>query len=121
MTLDHLNIVVADLDRSVRFYRELFGLGVALDCRLAGDWFERVTGLPGAVADCVILQGAFRLELLKYLTPPGGAHGDVPAAVANGWEPPRWRLCGSSGLIKGLVVGDGASLSGHLASQQGRP
>ncbi len=71
---DHLNIVVSDLAASVAFYRGLFGMGVALDCRLSGPWFEAVTGLPGAEADCVILCGSdpgLRIELLRYLNPPG--------------------------------------------------
>ncbi len=71
---DHLNIVVADLAVSIDFYRTLFGMAVTLECRLSGPWFETVTGLPGAVADCVILADAesgLRIELLRYLTPPG--------------------------------------------------
>ncbi|MEI6558192.1 MAG: VOC family protein [Rhodospirillaceae bacterium] len=74
--LDHLNIVVADLAESVRFYQTLFGLTIALDRTLAGGWFEAVTGLAGARARCVILCGAdpgLRIELLHYLAPPGGA------------------------------------------------
>lgn len=72
--LDHLNIVVADMAASVRFYRGLFGLEPVLDGLLSGPWFEAVTALPGAVADCVILAGAgLRIELLRYRQPPGEA------------------------------------------------
>ena len=78
--LDHLNIVVADMAASVRFYRTLFDMTVALDCELSGPWFEAVTGLPGAVAHCVILAGGedFRIELLRYREPAGEA---VPATA----------------------------------------
>ena len=72
--LDHLNVVVADIAASTRFYQTLFGLTVTLDCELSGPWFEAVTGIPGARAHCVILAGAdpgFRVELLRYLAPPG--------------------------------------------------
>ncbi|MEI8393226.1 MAG: VOC family protein [Rhodospirillaceae bacterium] len=72
--LDHLNIVVADMAASANFYRTLFDMTVALDSELRGPWFESVTGLPGAVAHCVILRGAdpgFRIELLKYREPAG--------------------------------------------------
>jgi glyoxylase I family protein len=66
---DHVNVVVTDMERSVRFYSSLLGLEVVMDRPLEGDWFERVTGLPGARARCVILaapSGACRIELLEY-------------------------------------------------------
>jgi len=88
--LDHLNIVVADMAASVRFYRELFGLSVALDDALSGEWFEAVTGIPGAVAHCVILKGqsdGFRIELLRFIRPlrlagePAPTVGDQPSTL----------------------------------------
>ena len=85
--LDHLNIVVAGMAESVRFYRTLFGMSVVLDCELSGDWFEAVTGLPGARAHCVILGGAepgFRVELLRYLEPPGRAEPATGALATHG-------------------------------------
>ena len=85
--LDHLNIVVADIAESVRFYRTLFGMTVVLDCELEGGWFEAVTGLAGARARCVILSGAgagFRIELLRYLSPPGGAEPATRALATQG-------------------------------------
>ena len=84
---DHLNIVVADMAESVRFYRTLFGMGVALDCELDGRWFETVTGFAGGRAHCVILKGAdpgFRIELLRYLSPPGGAEPATRALATQG-------------------------------------
>jgi len=85
--LDHLNIVVAEMAESVRFYRTLFGLAVALDCELSGEWFEAVTGLAGARAHCVILAGAdsgLRIELLRYLEPPGRAEPATAALATQG-------------------------------------
>ena len=84
---DHLNIVVADMAESVRFYRALFGMSVALDCELEGAWFEAVTGFPGARARCVILRGAepgFRIELLRYFEPPGRADPATRALDTHG-------------------------------------
>jgi catechol 2,3-dioxygenase-like lactoylglutathione lyase family enzyme len=67
--LDHANIVVADMDRSLAFYRDGLGLEVILDRLLDGGWFERLTRIPGARARCVILDapgGGCRIELLAY-------------------------------------------------------
>lgn len=67
--LDHVNVVVADMERSIAFYRTLLNLAVVMDRVLDGDWFERLTGIAGARARCVILDapdGGCRIELLAY-------------------------------------------------------
>ena len=86
-SFDHLNIVVADIAESARFYQTLFGMSVTLDCELSGDWFEAVTGFSGARAHCVILragEGGFRIELLRYLAPPGRAEPATGALTTQG-------------------------------------
>ncbi|MCC2668170.1 MAG: putative glyoxalase-like domain [Armatimonadetes bacterium] len=72
--IDHINIVVSEMERSVRFYTELLGLRRGFETTLQGEWVERVTGLPGAVAHCVFLETddpTVRLELLQYHSPAG--------------------------------------------------
>jgi len=73
MRLDHVNIVVTDMARAVRFYGEVLGLRRGFECHLEGEWIDRVTGLPGARAHCVFLEpeGGGRVELLQYLSPTG--------------------------------------------------
>jgi catechol 2,3-dioxygenase-like lactoylglutathione lyase family enzyme len=71
--LDHVNIVVSDMERAERFYGELLGLRRGFERLLEGEWIERVTGLPGARAHCVFYEpaGGGRVELLQYLSPAG--------------------------------------------------
>jgi glyoxylase I family protein len=72
--IDHVNIVVSDMERSVRFYTETLGLRRGFETTLEGEWVERVTGLPGARAHCVFMETddpTVRLELLQYLSPEG--------------------------------------------------
>lgn len=74
LTLDHFNIVVAEMARSVAFYCDVLGLQQTFEATLEGAWIERVTGLAGTRAHCVFLQlpGVdVRLELLQYVTPQG--------------------------------------------------
>ena len=74
--LDHVNIVVSDIDRSAAFYGHLLGLSVIMDRMLEGPWFEDVTGITGARARCVILGapgGNCRVELLRYEGADGAA------------------------------------------------
>ena len=66
---------VADLDRSIDFYSELFGFEVRR--RLPADPelpLGRVIGVTGASADIAHLYlGEFMLELFRYRTPDGRA------------------------------------------------
>lgn len=72
--IDHVNIVVSDMERSVHFYTETLGLRRGFETTLEGEWAERVTGLPGASAYCVFMETddpTVRLELLQYHSPEG--------------------------------------------------
>jgi glyoxylase I family protein len=73
MRLDHVNIVVIDMQRAERFYGSVLGLRRGFERLLEGEWIERVTGLPGARAHCVFYEpeGGGRVELLQYLSPLG--------------------------------------------------
>ncbi len=72
--IDHVNIVVSDLERSLHFYRDLLGFPEIRRARLEGDWIESIVGLKGVCADVVYVQppgGGPRIELLSYVMPPG--------------------------------------------------
>ncbi len=76
MRLDHVNIVVSDLEVSRRFYGGTLGLTRGFEATLEGDWIEAVTGLHGVHARCVFYEfpsGGPRLELLQYVSPTGEA------------------------------------------------
>ena len=68
-SVDHINIVVSDLERSVRFYTEILGFKETRRASLEGDWIESIVGLKGVKADVsyiVAPAGEPRLELLCY-------------------------------------------------------
>jgi glyoxylase I family protein len=74
--IDHLNIVVADLARSVKFYTEVLGFVKTADVHMQGDWIERIIGLEGVeglVAFVELPGGGSRIELLQYVAPAGVA------------------------------------------------
>ena len=78
--IDHINIVVADLERAAHFYETIFGFKRGFAAQLQGEWIETVTGLAGARADCLFLEapgGGARIELIRYDAP------DVATAPAS--------------------------------------
>ncbi len=62
MLLDirHVGIVVHDLERMLRFWRDVMGLQVTLDCREEGQFIDTVQGLSGV-----------RLRMIKLRAPDG--------------------------------------------------
>jgi catechol 2,3-dioxygenase-like lactoylglutathione lyase family enzyme len=74
VTLDHLNLVVADMESAIAFYGGLLGMHQTLDVILEGEWIDTVTGLSGTKARCVFFElenCPVRLELLQYFSPVG--------------------------------------------------
>src|SRR5438270_4421428 len=69
--IDHVNIVVEDLESMVRFYCEVLGLKQTKRVTISGEWVSSVVGLKDVQADVVYLdlpQGP-RVELIQYQSP----------------------------------------------------
>jgi len=83
-SIDHLNIVVSDLERSVKFYTELLGFEKINTVHLEGDWIDSIVGLKGVDADVAFIvapAGEPKIELLCYKSPIGDS---LPAnSLAN--------------------------------------
>lgn len=79
--LDHINIVVADIERAAEFYSDVLGLTRGFEKTLEGAWIDKVTGVMGARALCVFMEAGrdgdggarTRIELLQFLSPGGAA------------------------------------------------
>lgn len=72
--IDHINIVVADLARSVKFYTEVLGFKKTADVYMEGDWIEAIVGLRGVKGLVAFVEppnGGMRIELLQYVAPAG--------------------------------------------------
>lgn len=75
MKIDHVNIVVSNMDRSVEFYTRL-GLTKSLDTFISGAWVANVIGIQdeNLKARVVFMDpdtGNARLELIQYIAPQG--------------------------------------------------
>lgn len=69
--VDHVGIVVDDLDAARDFFADL-GFTAAEKMSVQGEWVERVVGLKKAKEDIIMVQspdGQLGLELTKYRSP----------------------------------------------------
>ena len=69
--LDHVSVVVDDLDAAIDFFTTL-GLSIGGRARVAGPWVDRINALDGIEVDIVMMRtpdGHGQLELTKFLSP----------------------------------------------------
>ena len=70
----HTSFTVADLEKSLAFFRDELGLEVVFTREVRHDYFGQVVGLPGCVVKAALLRipgSTHHVELFQYLTPPG--------------------------------------------------
>jgi catechol 2,3-dioxygenase-like lactoylglutathione lyase family enzyme len=85
-SIDHVNLVVADLPRMLAFYRDVLGLKVTKEVAISGDWIGKTVGLENVRAEVVYLDlpAGPRIELLRYISPDAVHAPDVDRPNALG-------------------------------------
>ncbi len=78
--IDHVNLVVRDLQRMTDFYRDALGFAITKQVTISGAWIDETVGLSGVEAEVVYLDlpSGPRIELIDYHAPTG-----VEPVVAN--------------------------------------
>lgn len=80
-----VGMTVAEMDRSIAFYRDVLTFRVISDVEVSGDAFEHLSGVFGARVRVVWLRLADEeLELTQYLTPRGHSI-PVDSRSNDGW------------------------------------
>jgi len=84
--IDHVNLVVSDLEKMTAFYRDLLGMRVTKEVHITGDWVDKAAGLTGIEADVVYLEfeNGPRLELIFYRRPVGATPALLGKANTRG-------------------------------------
>lgn len=87
MFLHHVTLFVADMDRSLAFYRDGLGLGTLVDREFDGDWPE-LFGVTSTTLRAVILADADhpdigQVELLTMTEPVPEGPGTVPVVTGT--------------------------------------
>jgi catechol 2,3-dioxygenase-like lactoylglutathione lyase family enzyme len=68
--IHHVGISVANLERSVRFYRDLMGMQVIVEKEFQGPQYEVILGLSGARGRLAVLRlKSLEIELFQFTHP----------------------------------------------------
>jgi catechol 2,3-dioxygenase-like lactoylglutathione lyase family enzyme len=117
--MDHVGIVVDDLEDAVAFFVEL-GLELQGEAPVEGEWVDRVVGLQGVRAQIVMLQtpdGHGRIELAKFHTPSSDGGYQRPPANALGIRHVTFAVDDIDAVLARLRA-RGAELIGELVRYQ---
>jgi glyoxylase I family protein len=84
--IDHVNLVVGDMQTMLAFYRDLLGLRQTKQATIRGPWIDAVTGLAQVEADVVFLEAPAgpAIELIRYRSPDSPRPGGLGAPNAMG-------------------------------------
>ncbi len=88
MRLDHINIVVRDLESAVRFFRHV-GFEVDDEADLTGEWISDVVGLNDVDARYARLtspNSSVQIELIAYRHPPSPETPGIDQANGIGYR-----------------------------------
>ncbi|KMT45892.1 hypothetical protein EL22_26610 [Halostagnicola sp. A56] len=68
---EHYGVNVADIDRSIEFYRDVLGFELAEQFSADGEKQGELIGVPQATGELAFIDtGTFQIELIEYDTPP---------------------------------------------------
>src|SRR3990172_13071979 len=72
--IHHTSLVIGEMERSLRFYRDLLGMEVMVDTEMKGEMLDREVALEAAhvrVVELKVGEASAFLELLQYYSPTG--------------------------------------------------
>jgi len=86
--IDHVNVVVSDLDKAREFFTQL-GFLVGDESELEGEWISEIVGLKDVKARYVTLtlpDSTAKLELIEYSSPPSDKDPKIGMANQMGFR-----------------------------------
>jgi glyoxylase I family protein len=111
--IDHVNIVVDDLEKMVDFYHRVLGFAVTKRVTISGPWVDATVGLHDAIGDVVYLELAAgpRVELIRYVQPRGFAPEGIDRSNSRGLRHLAFRVSDIDAAVKKLLSGGVVPLS----------
>lgn len=101
-SIDHVNLVVEDLDGVAHFYQELLGLKITRRVTISGRWIDQTVGLDDVIGEVIYLDppAGPRVELIRYRAPAA----DRPAGLGQSNTPGLRHLAFRVRDIDGIVT-----------------
>ena len=92
--IDHVNLVVGDLDAMIAFYRDVLGLRLTKQATIRGGWIDVVTGLEQVAAEVAFLEfpDGPGIELLRYQSPAGASPAGLGEPNTRGFRHIAFRV-----------------------------
>jgi glyoxylase I family protein len=120
--LTHLGICVSDLDRSLRFYRDVLGCKEVGRLEMEGGTLDILNGMQGASVRAVYLErDGWRLELLAFPT-PGWVGPDSPRPMNQlGLTHLSFRVADLDAACAKIEAAGGGVIVGTRVAQPGSP
>jgi catechol 2,3-dioxygenase-like lactoylglutathione lyase family enzyme len=103
-SIDHVNLVVADLERMAAFYSAALGLTVTKRVTISGPWIDRTVGLAGVEAEVIYLDppAGPRVELIRYVRPSGDRPGGLGESNTPGLRHLAFRVSDIDAAVRTL-------------------
>ena len=111
--IDHVNLVVRDMQRMIAFYRDLLGMQLTKQAVISGPWIEAATGLSPVEAEVAFLEPAAGpgIELIHYRTPAGSRPDDLGRPNVQGLRHIAFRVTDLDRLVAAIKAAGATMLS----------
>lgn len=110
----HIGIGVRDLDRSVRFYVDVFGFTQLYALDMTGDEVAATMEQTGAFRSAMLLRGDIRIELLQWVDVPITGSGERKPMTELGFTHLSFRVDAIDDLSPAVLAAGGRVLDRTL-------
>ncbi|HWJ63053.1 MAG TPA: VOC family protein [Acidimicrobiales bacterium] len=111
----HIGICVTDLDRSVRFYVDVFGFAQLYALDMTGDEVAATMEQRGTFRSAMLLRGDVRIELLQWVDVPTAGSGERKAMTELGFTHLSFRVDAVDDLSDAVRAAGGQVLEHTLS------
>lgn len=108
----HIGIAVTDIERSVRFYSDVFGFKVLYWMDFEGNEVASAMEQEGAFRSVMLLRGDVRVELLQWVDVPVTGSGERKPMTELGFTHLAFRVEDVDGLTDAVLAAGGRVVEG---------
>lgn len=116
----HIGICVSDLDRSARFYIDVFGFSQLYALDMTGDEVAATMEQGGTFRSAMLLRGDIRIELLQWVDVPTTGTGERKQMTELGFTHLSFRVDAIDDLSDAVRAAGGQVLD-HTLTVLGEP